>query len=149
MGTAGTVRSVSQRKLMGFSKSKQLERFKDAEFSDIKLKLVEMVYAADVKNSWDYTISFFKQCSARVANIPNSRIRMASFCNLNSLIADVAYSFKVRNDDREKVYMFFKGMNQGSIKKVVNKVYDENKSAGEARLEAWNSCMANFSGKKE
>ena len=120
--------------------------FAERPNSQLTLATVVKVYDDKVGNVWDYAVSFFGDCAARVAKVPRERSGSAGFCMLNSMIATNAQASKAAGVPVEKVDRYFARFPGELPRAIIARVYAQSQSRAEAHADAWNSCMAPISG---
>src|SRR5262249_19585043 len=98
------------------------------------------------KSPWDYTVGFFEECAANVAEVPETRVGLASYCLQNGMIASVAETYHEKGVPKEAVYQQLAAFRGPTPKQVIDTVYAESKDRAAASLGAWNTCMAPISG---
>ncbi len=114
--------------------------------SQLTQATVVKVYDDNVGNVWDYAVTFFGDCAARVSKVPRDRSGSAGFCMLNSMIATNAQASKAAGVPIEKVDRYFARFPGELPKAIIARVYAQSQNRAEAHAEAWNSCMAPISG---
>lgn len=142
---ADTARYVSLRKLQNVPKSKLIDIYKSKLNAQLNLATVNKVYATQFKNSWEYTVSFFNECALNLANVPKTSVNFASYCLQNSMIADVAHSYKVSGAPKSKAYAHFAGFNTKTPNRIIDEVYASAKGRVAVKMATWNSCMSKIS----
>lgn len=148
IGMSDTARYVATNKLKGVPSGKMKDFYSSKENSRLNLATVDKVYAEKFSSAWDYTVSFFNECALNLANVPSSRVNLASYCAQNSLIADVAHSYKSSGAPKEKAYEHFAKFNSKTPNSIVDKVYASSKDRAEIKLDTWKSCMVELSESK-
>lgn len=149
IGFSDTARYVASKKLEGTPIAQMKSFYASKENSRMNLATVEKVYGEKFTSVWDYSVSFFNECALNVASVPTSRVKMAAYCMQNSLIADVAYSYKSSGAPRENAYAYFAKFNSKTPDMIVDRVYTSTRSRPEIKLDEWNSCMAVISESNE
>jgi hypothetical protein len=115
--------------------------YKQRPQSTVTEKLVEKVYSENVSNTWDYTVSFYKECAANMVNMQAPRSNTATFCMQNVMIATTAYSLKEAGLPKETSYKRFDKMGD-TPRQIIDDVYGQSGTRTEAAMKTWNSCMA-------
>ncbi len=137
---------VAAKKMKGTSKKELLNFYRSRNNAKMNIATVNKVYSTKFTNTWDYSVSFFKECSLNLAGVPSSRINFASYCLQNTLIANIAHAFKKNGEAKKLAYKVFAKFKSKTPNKIVDKVYSSSMSRSEAKLDAWNSCMVKVSG---
>ena len=144
MGLSYSARRIAGYKLKGTSIAdvkKTISKDSTKKNRELATKLIERVYKEEVKSLWDYSISFFKGCSHNVAKLYEPHTKYATYCLMNSYIGDTAYSFKVKEHNKEKAYQFFEKFKGKTPKAIIDNVYEKAENRRSARLKPWQACM--------
>ncbi|KKD60980.1 hypothetical protein RN22_08005 [Grimontia sp. AD028] len=132
---------VASQKLQDQPKQSQIDRFASGTAAQIKLNLVEDVYAADFTSAWNYSVDLFDQCAVKVANIPAERLNVASFCAQKSLVAGGAYDLKQAGAPKLDAYMVFASYKATKPYEVIDAVYKKSSSHDAVTKKTWDSCI--------
>jgi hypothetical protein len=146
MALSDTAMAVATRKVKGAPMEQVKANYASKPQAAVTVPLVDKVYAETFKSPWDYTVGFFKECGANVAEVPETRVGLASYCLQRGMIASVAETCRETGAPKEAVYKQFAGFTGPATKEVIDTVYAESKDRAAASLGAWNSCMAPISG---
>jgi hypothetical protein len=146
VGLADTALAVATRKQKGVPAAEVKANYAGKPQAAIVAPLVDKVYGDQFKSPWDYTVGFFKQCGANVADVPETRVGLASYCLQRAMIAGVAETYREKGTPKEAVYQTFAGFKGEATHEVIDTVYAEPKDRAAASLGAWNTCMAPISG---
>jgi len=145
IGMADTAKYVASRKLGGVTKAKMKGFYKSKPNSQLNLATVDKVYSEKFKSTWDYTVGFFNECAQNLASVPPARVKFASYCSQNSLIADVAYGYKSSGKAKDKAYAHFVKLKGKTPNSIIDSVYASSKNRSAIKLDVWNNCMAKIS----
>ncbi len=148
IGMADTAMYVATNKLQGVPMERMTEHYRPLENPRLNLATVEKVYADNFSSAWDYTVSFFDECTQHLANVKASRANLAGYCMQNSLIADVAHSFKSSGAPKERAYAYFAEFKNETPNLIIDNVYASSQTRAEIKLDTWNSCMSVISASK-
>jgi hypothetical protein len=102
---------------------------------------IEKTYAEPFSNSWDYSVSFFRECALNMAQVKAERSNLAAYCMQNAMLAELAHGAKEAGETKEKAYAA-SPLKGNSPKAVYDNVYAKNQTRVDAMLGAWNACMA-------
>lgn len=145
LGMSYSAHSIADSKLKGDKKAKTKKRIITDKMTqkgkENISKLVDGIYKDKFKSAWDYSIDFFKDCAGRIAAVHSPRVQYASFCNQNSFIADVAYSFKEQGKPKTDAYKYFEKYKSKIPNTVIDSVYQYAKDRKSARVRIWSGCM--------
>lgn len=145
VGLADTFFSVASQKASGVSKEEMQKYYSSKSSSDenmqIQLATVDKVYSSTTSSPWELASSFFGECAFKLANVPVERLKTASFCNRNTYIGDVAYSYKAAGKPKEEVYKSLANLDSGALHTIVDQVYNGSLSRAALKMNLWNSCM--------
>lgn len=145
IGMSDTAMYVATEKLKQRPQSQLISYYANKPNSRLNVAMVEKIYNANFTNAWDYTVSFFQECAANLAAVQASRVKFASYCLQNTLIADVAYANKRYGYPKEQAYKKFAKFKSKTPQQVVDKVYASDKSRAQIKLDVWNDCMTKIS----
>lgn len=148
IGMADTAMYVATNKLQGVPMERMTEYYRPLENPRLHLATVEKVYADNFSSAWDYTLSFFDECTQHLANVPASRANLAGYCMQNSLIADVAHAFKISGAPKERAYAYFAEFKSETPNLIIDNVYASSQTRTDIKLDVWNSCMLVISASK-
>lgn len=148
IGLSDTAWYIALNKLKGEPIDKMKEFYNAKDNSRQNLATVNKVYGEKFTSAWDYTVSFFKECASNLANVPSVRVNLAAYCMQNSLMADVAYSYKSYGEPKEKAYAYFAPFKNQTPNSIVDKVYAGSQNRIDTKLGTWNSCMSEISESK-
>lgn len=143
-GLTDTTMYVATQKLKHRPKLQLLDYYESRPNAKLNIAMVNKVYADHFTHAWDYTVNFFNECAARMADVAANRVGFASYCEQNTLIADLAYGYKHYGYPKQQAYQQFAVFKSKTPKRIVDQVYASNKSRAEIKLGVWNSCMANI-----
>jgi hypothetical protein len=146
MALSDTALAVATRKVKGAPMAQVKANYAAKPQAAVTVPLVDKVYADSFKSPWDYTVGFFKECGANVAEVPETRVGLASYCLQRGMIASVAHTYKETGAPKETVYEKLAAFKGGTTQQVIDTVYAESKDRAGASLGAWNTCMAPISG---
>ena len=141
MSMADNAMTIATYKVAGKSIDEVKALYRQGPQSTLTLALVDKVYGENISHTWDYTVSFYKECAVNMANIPPPRSDMATYCMQNVLIASTAYNLKAAGLPKETTYKRFDKMGE-TPKHIVDEVYGQSGTRTEVTLKTWNSCMA-------
>jgi hypothetical protein len=99
-----------------------------------------------VSTAWDYSVGFFSECAREIAGVSPDRVKLASYCMQNQLMAEVAYQYKASGKPKEQAYAHFAQFKSSTPKSIVDLVYASAKERVAMRMEVWSTCMAELSG---
>lgn len=143
IGMADTIKYTATKKLNGTPKQNMVDFYSANEKnSKLNLAMVERVYNAEFTSAWDYSVAFFNECANNMAGVDSERVKFASYCAQNSMIAATAHAFKKSGATKEKAYKYFQKFNSEAPNKIIDKVYTKSMTRVEAKLDAWNTCMS-------
>jgi hypothetical protein len=108
---------------------------------------VETIYAANFRDPFSYTASFFRECALHVAAVPEDRSKPAAFCTLNAVIGDIAARDKRAGKPKSVPYEYFAPLHSKTPDQIIDHVYAESMRTAEVPLSVWNSCMAPLTGR--
>jgi hypothetical protein len=145
VGMSDTARYAATERLKGRAIEDLKQHYASKPNARVNIAAVDKVYSDRVSSAWDYTVSFFNECAQNLANVAPDRVRLASYCMQNQLMADVAYSYKVAAAPKEQAYAHFAQFNSKTPRTIVDWVYASPKERTEIRLDVWNRCMAEVS----
>jgi hypothetical protein len=145
VGLSDTAMYVATEKLKRTPMEEVKKFYASKPNAQFNIATVEKVYSENVSSGWDYSVSFFNECAKNMANIPSDRVKLASYCMQNQLIAESAQAYKVTGVSREKAYGYFSKFNSKTPNSIVDRVYASPKNRAEIKLEVWNSCMSEIS----
>ena len=145
IGVTDSVTYIATEKIRGASREKLITHYTGKPYEKMNVALVDKVYNEKFTSAWDYSIEVFGECAENIANVPKTRVRQASYCMQNQLIADVAYAYKKQGAPKEKAYAHFGKYNSDTPKRIVDRVYASTKSRGQIKLDVWNDCISVFS----
>ncbi len=121
-------------------------RYKQGPQATVTEALVDKVYGENVSNAWDYSVNFYKECAANMANMQAPRSDMATYCMQNVMIATTAYSLKEAGVPKEASYSRFDKMGN-TPRRIVDDVYGQQSGTRtDAAMKTWNACMAPLTG---
>ncbi|CZF84580.1 hypothetical protein [Grimontia marina] len=132
---------VASQKLQEQPKQSQIDRFSNGTTAQIKLNLVEDVYAHDFTSAWDYSVDLFDQCALKVANVPAERLNIASYCAQKSLVAGGAYVLKQSGSPKLDAYIMFASYKTTKPYEVIDAVYAKSSSHDAVAKKTWDSCI--------
>jgi hypothetical protein len=132
--------TIASRKLAGRSAEDVKIEYRGRPASELTIPMIDKVYEDQFSNSWDYVVSFYRECALNMADLPEKRSDMAAYCMQNSMIASIAKEFKSGNAPREKAYQYFEKM-PNSAKMIVDEVYAQSQTRNEIVRSVWQSCM--------
>lgn len=147
VGLTDNAYTISQKKILGASSAEIKSEYSNTSQAQVTVPLVDKVFEDKPSNSWDYSISFFKECALNIAAVPEEKMNTASYCMMNAMIASISGFKKEAGIPREEAQSIFSGFNSSTPASIVNDVYNENRSRAEGVLFTWNSCIKPFSGK--
>jgi hypothetical protein len=133
---------IALMKLTGASLGMAEGYYMSKDHNQLKMPLVKKVYADTFFNEWDYSVSFFNECAAKQAKVTQPRVRMASYCMQNVLIAGIAYDYKELGKPREAAQAHFAGFNADTPRLIVDQVYASSGSRSQVEMSNWDSCMS-------
>jgi len=107
----------------------------------MNIATVEKVYSENFTSVWDYSISFFEGCALKLAKVETERVKPASQCAQNSLIAGLAHTYKTLGTPKEKTYQHFSVFKNTESNTIVDEVYDSLYNRVDIKLDIWTSCM--------
>jgi hypothetical protein len=145
IGMSDTAMYVATEKLKKRPKEQLINYYSNKDNSRLNIATVDKVYSENFTNAWDYTIGFFEECAANLAAVQQSRVKFASYCTQNTLIADVAYANKRYGYPKEQAYEKFTKFKSKTPRQIVDKVYASDKGRAEIKLDVWNDCMTKIS----
>jgi hypothetical protein len=146
MGLSDTAMAVATRKIKGVPIAQVKALYAGKPQAAVAVPLVDKVYGDAFLSPWDYTVGFFKECAANVAEVPETRVGLASYCLQRGMIASVAETYKETGAPKETVYQKLSGFKGETAQQVIDTVYAEPKDRAAATLGAWNNCMEPISG---
>jgi hypothetical protein len=146
IGLSETARRAAAEKLRGTPIDEVKKVYEGKPNARLNVAAVDKVYKEHVSTAWDYAVGFFGECARELAGVSRDRVKLASFCMQNQLIADVAFQYKASGKSKEQAYAQFAQFKSSTPKAIVDLVYDSTKDRAAIRMEAWNSCMADLSG---
>ena len=113
--------------------------------SPVLSKLVDTVYADQVKDAWDYAGDFYRDCAENVAQVPPQRSGPSGACMHATLIAATARTARANGEPKTKVDALY--ASKGPIaEKIINQIYaPKDVPAQGTELQTWSDCMAAFS----
>lgn len=147
VGMADTARAVATQKLEGVAREQLRQFYQSKPNTELHLATVDKVYGEEFTSAWDYTLSFFVECAANLAQVPLARVRLAHYCMQNQLIADVAHGYKTGGKPKDQAYLHFVRIPSETPKTIVDRVYASSKGRAEIKLELWSSCIAAAAGR--
>jgi hypothetical protein len=114
--------------------------------AQLNIATVDKVFSEQVSTAWDYAVGFFGECAREVAGVAPIRVKLASYCMQNQLIADLAFQYKASGKPKEQAYAQFAQFKSSTPRSIVDVVYASTKERAAVRMEVWNTCMAELSG---
>jgi hypothetical protein len=142
LGMADTAMHVATKKLRGAPASELEAFYRGKPFEKLNLATVDKVFAAEFTSAWDYAVAFFGECAQNMAKVPPARVDLAAYCMQRGLIADFTHGFKTAGAPKERAYAYFAKLPRQSTQDVIDRVYAGSMTRPQAKLDAWNSCMA-------
>ncbi|MDH5178097.1 MAG: hypothetical protein OEZ39_16450 [Gammaproteobacteria bacterium] len=142
---ADTVHFVALQKLRKKPQEELIEAYKKRKNSELNIATVKKVYNEEFTNSWDYTVKFYDTCGMKLADMDATRIRFASYCHQNALIAGLASIYKKIGEPKEKLYKIYEKSKSTAPLKIIDRVYAGDKSHAESKLSEWQLCMSEIS----
>ena len=113
-----------------------------ADVKPVLLKTVDKVYAESSDKPWDYAVSFYKDCATNVAAVPVGRSDFATFCMMNSLIAQSSLSMRAVGKSKEEAEQAFAGLKGDLPKKIVDSIYaPATAPSRQVDMEVFNKCL--------
>jgi hypothetical protein len=146
VGLSETARRAATEKLRGTPIDEVKKLYEGKPNARLNIAAVDKVYKEHVSTAWDYAVGFFGECARELAGVSRDRVRLASYCMQNQLIADVAFQYKASGKPKDQAYAQFAQFKSSTPKGIVDLVYDSTKDRAAIRMEVWNSCMADLSG---
>ena len=146
IGLSETARRAAAEKLRGTPIEEVKKGYEAKPNARLNIAAVDKVFSEHVSTAWDYAVSFFGECAREMAGVSPDRVKLASFCMQNQLMADVAFQYKASGKPREQAYAQFAQFKSSTPKSIVDLVYASTKERAAVRMEVWNTCMANLSG---
>jgi hypothetical protein len=146
IGLSETARRAATEKLRGTPIDEVKKLYEGRPNARLNVAAVDKVYKERVSTAWDYAVGFFGECAGELAGVSRDRVKLASFCMQNQLIADVAFQSKASGKSKEQAYAQFAQFKSSTPKAIVDLVYDSTKDRAAIRMDVWNSCMADLSG---
>lgn len=142
VGMSDTAFHIATSKVQGKS-AEDVTKFYSAnkEYARMNTAIVDKIYSDKFTSVWDYTVSFFDECALNMADVPKSRVNMASYCHQNSMIAMVAHNFKASGAPKESAYKYFAPFKNETPNRIIDQVYASSKGRAEIGLDIWQSCM--------
>lgn len=144
VGLSDTARRVATEKLKGTPIARVKQLYEGKPNARLNLATVDKVFKEPVTTAWDYTVAFFEECAREMAGVPRERVRFASYCLQNQLIAEVAHRYKTAGKPREQAVAHFAQFKSETPRLIVDRVYGSPKESSAIRMEIWNGCMAEF-----
>jgi hypothetical protein len=146
IGLSETARRVAAERLRG-SPIEDVKKFYEGKpNARLNLATVDKVFGENVSTAWDYAVGFFGECAREMADVSPERVKLASYCMQNQLMAEVAYQYKASGKPKEQAYAHFVQFKSSTPKSIVDLVYASAKERVAVRMEVWNTCMAELSG---
>jgi hypothetical protein len=140
-----TARRAAVEKLRGTPIDDVKKAYEGKPNARLNVATIDKVYKEHVSTAWDYAVGFFGECAGELAGVSRDRVKLASFCMQNQLIADVAFQYKTSGKPIEDAYAQFAQFKSSTPKAIVDVVYASTKDRAAIRMEVWNSCMADLS----
>lgn len=143
VGLADTAWTTAERKLKGVSLEEAKKRYGgklDGPAKDLPLRVIDKVYSDKFSNSWDYAVSFYRECAQNVADVPQDRSGMATYCMQNSMIGMTAQEYKEAGLPAEKATEHFAKFKADAPKLVIGWVYANSWTRADAGMEVWKTC---------
>lgn len=141
-GMTDTVMYVAREKLKQRPSVQLIDYYEPRPNAKLNIDIVKKVYADHFTSAWDYTLQTFDNCAQHFAGVPEARVGLSSDCEQQTLIADVAYTYRKYNYPRREVYKRFSSLKGKMPDKIVDMVYDSGKNRAQLKLDIWNACMA-------
>ena len=146
IGLSETARRAASEKLRGAPIDGVKKSYEGNPNARLNIAVVDKVFSEQVSTAWDYAVGFFGECAREMAGVSPDRVKLASFCMQNQLIADVAFQYKASGKPKEQAYAQFAQFKSSTPKSIVDVVYASTKERAAVRMEVWNTCMADLSG---
>jgi hypothetical protein len=146
IGLSETARRVAVEKLQGASIADVKRSYEGKPSARLNIATVDKVFSEQVSTAWDYAVGFFGECAREMAGVSDDRVKLASYCMQNQLIADVAFQYKASGKPKEQAYAHFVRFQSSTPKSIVDLVYGSTKERAAMRMEVWTTCMATLSG---
>jgi len=142
IGISDTAMHAATSKIKGIPMDQITSYYATKEGYRVNIATVEEVYSENFTSVWNYTISFFEGCSQKLAHVDADRVKQASQCAQNSMIAGLAYTYKSLGTPREKTYEHFSVFKNKISNNIVDDVYESRYGRAEVKLDRWSSCMS-------
>jgi hypothetical protein len=146
IGLSETARRVAGEKLRGSPIDDVKKFYQEKPNARLNIATVDKVFGENVSTAWDYAVGFFDECAREMAGVSPDRVKLASYCMQNQLMAEVAYQYKAAGKPKEQAYAHFVRFKSSTPKSIVDLVYGSAKERAAVRMEVWNTCMAELSG---
>lgn len=143
MSMADNAMTIANYKLAGRPIEEVKEEYRGRPAPALTGPLVDKVYGDHVSNAWDYTVAFYRDCAANIANVRPPRSDTATYCMQNVMIATMAYNLKAAGTPKETAYKQFAAMG-ATPRKIVDDVYGQSAPRTDVATRTWNSCMNPF-----
>ncbi len=143
-GMSDNAFSVAHRKLAGVpaGEVRKLYEGKPGMVGQLMPAMVDKIYSDKFEHEWDYTISFFAECTQQMTPVPRERIGLASYCMQNRLIAAVAVAARDSGRPKDTAYQMFAAFKADAPRKIVDDVYAHPGSLAEAESAIWEPCIS-------
>lgn len=141
IGMSDTAMHAATSKLKGVPMDEVTSYYATKEGLHVNIATVEQAYSENFSSVWDYTVSFFEGCALNLAKVAPERVKPASQCAQNSLIAGIAYTYKTLGVPKENAYDNFAVFKNKESNNIIDEVYESRYSRAEIKLDAWSSCM--------
>lgn len=147
-----TAATLAQKKLDDLpidAARKLYEATPDEGMKQFQLATVDKVYSETVTNWWDYSLAFFDECALNLAQVPADRVRPANHCLQDSLVADLAYGYRISGTSKDDAaaHLARSGIQGPKSSDLLDRVYAGNEERPVLMLNVWNACIAKLSGK--
>jgi hypothetical protein len=106
------------------------------------LSIVDQVYGATFKSSWEYGVAYFQECAQRLANLPQQRSSHATLCMQRGMIGMTAAAYKKAGRPISLAYGQFAGFKGDAPRNIIERAYVASKTWQAIGSDEWKACIS-------